>query len=33
MLVAGFAACGGKTRNQHKNICELPKAARSQEKK
>src|SRR5438067_2399044 len=33
VLVAGFAACGGKARNQHKNACELPEAVRSQEER
>ncbi len=32
-LGAGFAACGGESRSQTKNTCELPEAVRSQEKK
>jgi len=29
VLVAGFAACGGKARNQHKEASEAPQAPRN----
>jgi len=31
LLVARFAAAGGKARHQQKNVCELPQAVRGQE--